>query len=113
VKRADGERLRHIQDAITTIRAHSSAGGDARLRRDALLYNLVIIGEAVKRLDPETTVRHDEIPWKSVAGLRDLLTHEYFRIEMAEIEKIIDRDLGPLEAAVKDLLRPRSDTSRS
>ncbi len=52
VKRADGERLRDIQDAIATIRAHSSAGGDARLRRDALLYNLDDLLD-LGHLDPE------------------------------------------------------------
>jgi uncharacterized protein with HEPN domain len=104
VTRGDAERLRDIKDAIAAIRSHSASAGEPRLRRDALLYNLVIVGEAVKRLGPETTARHPEIPWKSIAGLRDLLTHEYFRIEMAEIRKIIDRDLGPLGAAVEGLL---------
>lgn len=76
-----------------------------RLRRDAILYNLVIVGEAVKRLDAATTGTRPEIPWRNIAGLRDLLTHAYFRIEWGEIEKILKRDLGPLDVAVHDLLR--------
>ncbi len=38
-----------------------------------------------------------------MAGLRDLLTHEYFRIDMSEIRKIVERDLAPLEEGVSAL----------
>ena len=106
MKRADRERLEDIRDAIDAIRQHSTATDrPERLRRDAILYNLVIVGEAVKRIDAATTSRRPEIPWRNIAGLRDLLTHEYFRIDMTEIEKIVERDLGPLDVAVRDLLR--------
>lgn len=106
MKRADRVRLEDIRDAIAAIRQHST-GTDRpeRLRRDAILYNLVIVGEAVKRIDAATTSSRPEIPWRDIAGLRDLLTHEYFRIDMTEIEKIVDRDLGPLDLTVRDLLR--------
>lgn len=105
MKRAERERLEDIRDAILAIRAHAASTDlSKRLRRDAILYNLVIVGEAVKGLDTGTTARRPEIPWGQVAGLRDLLTHEYFRIDMTEIDKIIEHDLGPLEAAINDLL---------
>ena len=47
-----------------------------------------------------------EIPWKQISGLRDLLTHEYFRIAMSDIDKIVERDLSPLEVAVEAMLEP-------
>ena len=65
----------------------------------------MIVGEAVKRLSDETRALHPEIPWKQIAGLRDLLTHEYFRIDMDEIDKVVERDLAPLAAAVQALRR--------
>lgn len=105
MKRSDRERLRDIGDAIDAVRAHSRQDRPERLKRDAILYNLVIIGEAVKGLDDATRLARPEVPWKEIAGLRDLLTHEYFRIEMSEIDKILERDLSALEAAVAALLR--------
>src|SRR5438270_997794 len=76
---------------------------DERLRRDAILYNLVVVGEAVKSLSDDTKAKRPEIPWRKISGLRDLLAHEYFQIEIDEIAKIVDRDLTPLEEAVAGL----------
>ena len=82
---------------------------DERLRRDALLYNLMILGEAVKGLSGQTTSRRPDIPWREVAGLRDLLAHEDYRIEIGVIEDIVARDLTPLEDAVTELRRSAAD----
>ncbi len=105
--RAANERLDDLAEAIRRIR---SIAADAAvdpvaeaIARDAILYNLVIIGEAVKHLDEDTRARAPRIPWRRIAGLRDLLAHEYFRIEMDQIRKIVDRDLGSLERAVEAL----------
>lgn len=46
--------------------------------RDAVLHNLEIIGEAVKRLPEEPKQEAPEIPWKRIAGFRDVLAHAYF-----------------------------------
>jgi len=107
VRRSDRERLEDLAEAIATIHAHlaTRVSSDERLKRDAILYNLVIVGEAVKGLGDETKALRPDIPWKQIAALRDLLTHEYFRIDMDEIEKIVERDLGPLEDAVRSLRR--------
>lgn len=98
------DRLEDIAEAIRRIRAIDVSVADATAR-DAILYNLVIIGDAAKHLDAPTTLRAPGTPWRRLAGLRDLLTHEYFRIEMDVIRKIVDRDLGPLERAVVTLRR--------
>lgn len=52
---------------------------------DAVVRNLEIIGEAVKHLPMEMTNRFPEIPWKAIAGFRDILAHDYFRTEDAII----------------------------
>lgn len=107
MRRSDRERLEDLAEAIAAIHAHLArrVSSDERLKRDAILYNLVIVGEAVKGLGDETKARHPDIPWKQIAGLRDLLTHEYFRIDMDEIEKVVERDLAPLADAVRTSLR--------
>lgn len=102
--RDETERLDDIAEALRRIRAIDAAtSGTQATARDAILYNLVIIGEAVKRLSDDAKDRAPGIPWRRIAGLRDLLTHEYFRIEMDTIRKIVDRDLAPLERAVETL----------
>lgn len=63
-----------------------------------------MIGEAVKHLAPETREAAPEIPWADVAGLRDLIAHEYFSIEIERVLEIVDRDLPALERAIDRLL---------
>lgn len=105
MRRGDRERLEDLAKAIAAIHAHMGSRAPSDVKRDAILYNLVIVGEAVKGLAEETRAQRPEIPWKQIAGLRDLLTHEYFRIEMDEIDKVVERDLAPLAAAVRALRR--------
>jgi uncharacterized protein with HEPN domain len=120
VSRDERERLQDIKDAIVAIRGHlareraqpaqgdaQAAGeeaGDSATLHDALLFQFVVIGEAVKHLAPETRESAPEIPWANVAGLRDLIAHEYFKIDMNRVLEIVDRDLSPLERAIDRLL---------
>jgi uncharacterized protein with HEPN domain len=108
LKRGDRERLDDIAQAIRTIRTHADRAADEDLRRDALLYNLLIVGEAVKALSEETKALRPDTPWRQIAGLRDLLAHEHYRIDMAEIDKIINNDLPALKAAITALRSRRT-----
>lgn len=65
----------------------------------------MVIGEAVKHLAPETRESAPGIPWADVAGLRDLIAHEYFRIETQRMLDIVERDLPALDRAIERLLR--------
>ncbi|HVY77067.1 MAG TPA: HepT-like ribonuclease domain-containing protein [Solirubrobacterales bacterium] len=111
MSRNEQERLRDIQDAIAAIRKHLEQASDATdamqdpLLHDALLFQFVVIGEAVKNLSPERRESASEIPWTDIAGLRDLIAHEYFRIDMHRVLEIVERDLPPLEQAIDSLLR--------
>jgi uncharacterized protein with HEPN domain len=105
VSRREEFRLRDILGAIATIREHLGSGEFDRKTTDALLYNLVVIGEAAARISEETRGRASEIPWTSIVGLRNLVTHEYFRIDLDVIEDIVNTSLGPLETAAQRLLQ--------
>jgi uncharacterized protein with HEPN domain len=121
VSRDERERLRDVKDAITTIKGHLDRVDDTKpevssqILHDALLFQFVVIGEAVKNLSPQTRESAPEISWPDIAGLRDLIAHEYFRIEIDRILEIVDRDLPPLELAVDRLLSadPISDRASS
>jgi uncharacterized protein with HEPN domain len=65
---------------------------------------LTEIGEAVKRLTPELLARHPGIDWRGWAGLRDVITHQYFTIELQRIRPAIVTELPALlEAVQKEL----------
>jgi uncharacterized protein with HEPN domain len=73
--------LGHVRDAINDIKAYASVGEEAfladRMRQDAMIRKLEIVGEAVKRLSEEIRAQRPEIPWKQIAGMRDRLTHAW------------------------------------
>lgn len=71
--------------------------------QDAVLRRLGIIGEAVKYLPEDLKEKHGQIPWKSIAGARDIFVHEYFGIGMERIWKTIQEDLPKLEKVVKEM----------
>jgi uncharacterized protein with HEPN domain len=110
VSRNERERLRDIKDAIVAIHGHLSrarkqqAPRDDALLHDALLFQFVVIGEAVKNLAPETRESEPESRGQMSPGLRDLIAHEYFRIEIDRVLAIVERDLPPLERAIDRLL---------
>ena len=92
--------LGHIRDAINDIEQYTSAGRDAfmaeRMRQDAVIRKLEIIGEAVKQLSNATKESRPEIPWKQIAGMRDHLSHDYFGVDLALVWRVVERDLPGL-----------------
>jgi uncharacterized protein with HEPN domain len=100
--------LEHIRDAIDKIRAYSAAGREEFLRnsmaQDAVMRNFEIIGEAAKRLSEATKSRCPEIPWRRVAGFRDVLIHAYMGVDTAEVWNVIETHLPGLRAAAERLL---------
>jgi uncharacterized protein with HEPN domain len=72
------------------------------LVQDAVVRNLEVIGEAVKKIPDDVRDTHREIPWKKIAGLRDILIHEYFGVNMNIVWDVIENKLQQLKAtAVK------------
>ena len=53
--------------------------------QDALIRCLEVMGEAVKRLSPELREQHSDLPWRGMAGMRDLLIHAYDRVDLEEV----------------------------
>ena len=111
----DAVYLRHIADAAQRVREYTADGRDAFLAdkktQDAVLRNLEIIGEAVKRLSTELRDAHPDIPWKQIAGMRDILIHHYFGVKLDTVWQVVEVDLASLEKKVASLLAAdQSDT---
>jgi len=70
----------------------------------AVIRDLEVIGEAVKHLPDETKNLSHQIEWKKIAGLRDILIHEYFGIDIEIIWDVITHKIPDLKNAVKALI---------
>lgn len=78
--------------------------GKDRRTRDAVVRNLEIIGEAVKKLPTQTKRDHPEVEWKKIAGLRDILVHDYFGIDIDIVWDIVENKLPVLAGQVQRIL---------
>ncbi len=72
--------------------------------QSAIVFQLLIIGEAVKRISPELRSQHPDIPWSLIARMRDNLIHRYDNIDLAEVWKTADEDIPALLIVLKPLL---------
>ena len=101
--------LRHIGGAIQRIRSYTAAGKKAFLAdtmlQDAVIRNLEIVGEAVRRLDEKSKHARPEVPWREIAGMRDRLIHGYFDVNLEIVWATVKKDLPALAAAVTVLQR--------
>ncbi|MGB3557028.1 MAG: DUF86 domain-containing protein [Geitlerinemataceae cyanobacterium] len=109
----DNESLIDISDSIRLILQYTQGIDFDRFtqneeKQDAVLRRLIIIGEATKRLSPEFRSQHPTIPWRNIAGLRDIAVHEYERVDLDRIWKIIHTDLPELITYIQPLL-PRQE----
>jgi uncharacterized protein with HEPN domain len=78
------------------------------LRADGVVRNLEIIGEAVKNVPANVRDRYPSVEWKKIAGLRDILAHEYFGIDMDIIWDIIKTKLPILKREISRISKARS-----
>ncbi|KQQ10844.1 DUF86 domain-containing protein [Rathayibacter sp. Leaf296] len=106
MSRSAEERFSDILAAIDRCLEYREhlGGGDAVLARmalDAVLRNLAVIGEAVRALPTEARDGFVAVPWAAIAGLRNVIVHEYFRIQPELIIGILDDELIPLADALR------------
>lgn len=104
MSRRDDERLQDILSAIGAIRQHLERGNlNDGLIFDAVRMRLVEIGEAVKDIDEAILASEPQIPWQSISGMRDRLTHHYFDTSLSVVEATVQEEIPLLDAAVRRL----------
>jgi uncharacterized protein with HEPN domain len=81
------------------------------MQQDAVIRNFETIGEATKQLSRRLRQAHPELPWRRIAGLRDVLIHDYLGVDLAEVWSVVERDLPELEAKVRAILATLNDTA--
>jgi len=74
--------------------------------QDSIFRRLEIIGESAKNVPEEFRKKYPEIPWKSIAGMRDVLIHGYFKVKLERVWKVLEEDLPELK---KNILKIRKE----
>jgi len=75
--------------------------------QSSILYQLLVIGEAVKRLSDEFRIRRGDIPWSLIAGMRDHLIHAYDTVDWEEVWKTATHDVPSLLTKIESALPQR------
>ncbi len=106
--RDDQERLLDMLEAIGQIEKYSARGEEA-FRADELIQNwmtghIQIIGEAARALSEEFRDRYPLVPWSDIIGMRHVLVHHYFKIDLNRIWQVVSTDIPRLKEAILGLL---------
>ena len=106
MSRSPNERFDDILSAIQRCRGYrdylsSDEGHLSEMAFDAILRNPAVIGEAVRALPAATIASMPDVPWTSIAGLRNIVVHEYFRVNPELISDIVDNYLDQLQEALE------------
>ena len=106
--------LEDILESIQLIQKYMKGVGEEEFvqdpeKQDAIVRRLEVIGEAVKGLPDELTTRYADVPWRQIAGARDILIHEYFRVDLEMAWEMVKEDLPELESQVQKILREEEE----
>ncbi len=101
--------LEEVRESCARIRRYTAGFDFERFvadekTADAVVRNLIVIGEAVKNLPLDFKQQHPEIEWRKIAGLRDIVVHEYFGIDEDILWDVIHTKIPELEKAIDNIL---------
>ncbi len=74
-------------------------------KQDAVIRRLEIIGEAVKKLPMQLRDENPEIPWKQIAGMRDVIIHEYFEVSLETVWRTLKNDLPDIKSKLERMMK--------
>jgi uncharacterized protein with HEPN domain len=102
--------INHILESISLINEYTQNQtiSDFITRKetqDAVIRRLEIIGEATKNIPLDFTEKHQNIPWRKISGLRNVLIHEYFGVDLNLTWNVVKEDLPLLEKQLKSILQ--------
>ncbi|BBC25444.1 DUF86 domain-containing protein [Pseudanabaena sp. ABRG5-3] len=102
--RNDSEKLHDIQEAIIKIDKYSVQGKEEffsnELIQSWILMQLQIIGEAARSMSKEIHQKYPQIPWQDIIDFRNLLVHEYFRVDLKLVWRIVEKELPELKEQI-------------
>ncbi|WP_377476172.1 MAG: DUF86 domain-containing protein [Microcoleus anatoxicus] len=106
--RSDTERLKDIDEAIAKIEKYTVRGKqnflDDELVQTWVLFNLQTIGEAVRSISEDIRRRYSQVSWQDIIDFRNLVVHEYFRVDLDLVWLIVENELPSLKSQIKLML---------
>ncbi len=100
--------LIHMSECLESIMEYTAEGREAfmnsRRTQDAVIRNFEVMGEAAKHLSEPFKLSHEEVPWKQVAGFRDVLIHDYIGVDIEQVWSAVDRNLPEFAKQISKLL---------
>ena len=108
-RKKDSVYLRHILDSCQAIESYTFAIGESdffsnQMRQDAVLRQIGIVGEAVKKISVETRNAYPEIRWRDVAGMRDKIIHDYFEVDLKIVWLTATQDIPAIKERLAKVL---------
>ena len=76
-----------------------------KMRLHAVLYNFQIMGEAVRGVPQSVRDQNPDVSWRSIAGMRNILIHEYFRTDLELLWEIVQKQLPELQSQIQEILK--------
>jgi uncharacterized protein with HEPN domain len=112
-KRGEREYLADIREAIQRIEQYTAGLSYEQFladgkTQDAVIRNIEILGEAVKHLPAELIAAHAAVEWKSIAGMRDKLVHDYFGVNLDILWDVVTTKLPPLRVQIDKIIQTHS-----
>ncbi len=111
--RKDKDNRPYLEDILQAINAIETYMQDAPekeefiqssgLYQDAVLRNIIVIGEAAKKVSDELKSAFPDVPWKQIAGMRDKVTHDYAEIDWEEVWKVATEDINVLKDYIESV----------
>src|SRR3989344_9098858 len=100
-----------IEDILESINAIEDFSKDMnkkeletnRLKQSAIIREIEIIGEAVKNIPEDFKDEHTEIEWRKISGMRDIIIHSYFRVDLNAVWNVIKKDIPILEKQMRKI----------
>lgn len=80
-----------------------------RMRIDAVIRNLEVIGEAVKQVPDSVREKYPSVEWRKIAGLRDILIHKYFDVNLDIVWGVVKSNIPILKAEIQQILQKKSE----
>lgn len=106
--RDDRAWLLDILEALLKIEKYAAKGEQEFYKEELIqvwiIHYIQIAGEAANQLSDSLKKNHTEIPWKGIIGMRNLLVHQYFGLDLDEIWDTVSTDLPVLKEKIQELL---------
>ena len=101
--------LEHIGECMERIhdytKGEEAAFRASRMVQDAVIRNLQTLAESTQRLSASLKNTEKDIPWRAIAGFRNVLAHDYLHVDLEAVWSVVDRDLPDLAAAIERMAR--------